>query len=202
MRVTIKENLPTVSIDPTTIANDGDGVTDALMSAYERDYNDLYKYAVRRVGPQHAADALQRAVEIAVRKINRRVVQRGLRPWLFRILDFELKNMAGEEETWRRCMDVHIDGPDVDMHTDRVIAQVDARRLNARLADALAQLKPRDRDVVYLLVDAGLSYEETAAELRISAGTVGSRFTRARRKLRELLGDIVFDQARDREDMP
>ncbi|MGY0234160.1 RNA polymerase sigma factor [Longispora urticae] len=190
-----------MSTDPTTLGNDPDGVTNALTSAYQHNYSDLLRYAARRVGPHDGADAVQRMVEIAVQKITPRVVERGLRPWLFRILDYELRNMSREEEAWRRSMDADIEVDDRGLHLERVDDALDALRLNSRLAAALGALSPRLRAVVQLLVFAELSHADTAAALGIREGTVGSRFDRARKKLREFLGDNL-DQAQDRKDTP
>jgi RNA polymerase sigma-70 factor (ECF subfamily) len=57
-----------------------------------------------------------------------------------------------------------------------------------RLAGALARLSQGERDVVLLIAYGGLSYDEVAAALRIASGTVASRLSRARTKLREVLG--------------
>jgi len=62
--------------------------------------------------------------------------------------------------------------------------------VRARLLDALAGLKARDRDVLVLVAWEELSYDEVAAALDIPPGTVRSRLNRARRTLRDLLDDI------------
>ena len=61
--------------------------------------------------------------------------------------------------------------------------------MQPRLAAALAGLSARDRDVLLLVAYGELSYEEVALALGIRSGTVGSRLNRARRHLRETLGD-------------
>jgi RNA polymerase sigma-70 factor (ECF subfamily) len=53
---------------------------------------------------------------------------------------------------------------------------------------ALAGLSAGDRDVLLLIALGGLSYEEVAAALSIPLGTVASRLSRARRKVRGVLG--------------
>ncbi|MEU8323799.1 sigma factor-like helix-turn-helix DNA-binding protein [Nonomuraea sp. NPDC048881] len=57
-----------------------------------------------------------------------------------------------------------------------------------RLAGALARLSKGERDVVLLIAYGGLRYDEVAAALSIASGTVASRLSRARTKLREVLG--------------
>ena len=57
----------------------------------------------------------------------------------------------------------------------------------ARLAAALARLDPEQRQLIALRIDAELSYERIAELLDIKEGTVKSRLSRARERLRRLL---------------
>src|SRR6266571_1448437 len=54
----------------------------------------------------------------------------------------------------------------------------------ARVRVALEQLTPRDREAL-LLWDAGLSYEEIAAQTGLTRGAIGTTLARARRRLVE-----------------
>lgn len=51
------------------------------------------------------------------------------------------------------------------------------------------RLSTGERDVLLLFAWADLRYEEIAVALRIPIGTVRSRLNRARRRVRELLGE-------------
>jgi RNA polymerase sigma-70 factor (ECF subfamily) len=71
---------------------------------------------------------------------------------------------------------------------------IDAVATSAELNDemqcvrrALAALNDRHRQVLVLSAGLGLSYEEIAQTLDIRIGTVRSRLSRARQRLRELL---------------
>jgi RNA polymerase sigma factor (sigma-70 family) len=112
-------------------------------------------------------------------------------PWLYGLAtNLVLKRWRGEtrhlralarlEGGWRE------DGTDLDGADSRIAAQT----VRARLLEALASLPEGDRDVVVLVAWEEFSYEEVAAALEIPLGTVRSRLNRARRTLRELLGDI------------
>lgn len=61
--------------------------------------------------------------------------------------------------------------------------------MRARLVDALMQIDDRDREALFLFAWADLTYEEVATALDIPLGTVRSRIHRARRVLRESMGD-------------
>jgi RNA polymerase sigma-70 factor (ECF subfamily) len=62
-----------------------------------------------------------------------------------------------------------------------------------KVADALEQL-PFDQRIVFMLrTSEDLSYQEISEQLDISMGTVMSRLSRARAKLRELLQHYLSD---------
>ena len=83
--------------------------------------------------------------------------------------------------------------PSVGSHEDRVVAQVTARRLLPQLLAALAGLSQGERDVVLLVALGPLSHAEVAQALGISAGTVGSRLSRARTRLHEAVSQEALD---------
>jgi len=67
-----------------------------------------------------------------------------------------------------------------------------------RLREAMGALPPEMRRCVMLRVDQGLKYEEIAAALRIPVGTVKSRLSQARTRLKQQLAryfpDLDFDE--------
>jgi RNA polymerase sigma-70 factor (ECF subfamily) len=66
-------------------------------------------------------------------------------------------------------------------------ARVDAERLRPQLAAVLAALPEDEADPLLLLAWAEVSYEEIAEALGLPIGTVKSRLSRARRRVREQL---------------
>ena len=66
----------------------------------------------------------------------------------------------------------------------------DDRLINVlNVKQAMARLRPADREIVALVDLAGLSYAETALVLEVPAGTVMSRISRARARLLALVGE-------------
>ena len=70
------------------------------------------------------------------------------------------------------------------VYEDEAAARVDGSALDARLARALAAMRPRERDALLLYALADLSYEEIAFALDIPIGTVRTWIHRARRTAR------------------
>jgi RNA polymerase sigma-70 factor (ECF subfamily) len=73
-------------------------------------------------------------------------------------------------------------------HADAVIEQVAAEAMRPALVGALAGLTRGEREVLLLVALAGLSHADVAAALGIRYGTVASRLSRARAKLRTAAG--------------
>jgi RNA polymerase sigma-70 factor, ECF subfamily len=71
---------------------------------------------------------------------------------------------------------------------EETVERVDAGAQRRALAAALAELRPRDRELLLLHAWAELSDSEIAAALSWPVGTVKSRLHRVRRRLRNRLG--------------
>lgn len=82
--------------------------------------------------------------------------------------------------------------PKGDRRPDEVLKH---RELGVRIKDAIAQLTPDHRMAILLREVEGHSYEEIAAMMECSLGTVMSRLFYARKKLQELLKDAYENAA-------
>lgn len=81
-------------------------------------------------------------------------------------------------------------------HDDPEQAVVDAT-FDAVVAAALADLSPEFRQVIELVDLGGLPYQQTADRIGVPVGTVMSRLHRARRRIRDAIGEHGLDR-----DMP
>lgn len=152
-----------------------------------------YSLALRFLGDREAAeDATQEAFIRAYRGIARFQGDR-FRSWLLTIV----ANAARDELRRRkrrvtRSIDQSRDDPErpaIDPADDDPGPEALAEQLELRgvLERALASL-PEDARMAVLLVDVhGMSYEEVANAVAIPVGTVRSRLSRARARLREVL---------------
>ena len=159
---------------------------DVFAVLYERYADALYRYAGRRLGAQAAEDVIADTFLSAFTHRHTYDPQRpDARPWLFGILTRAIaRHFRTEQARYRALTRVPAEQP-VDDSADRVAATVTASASRGRLAAALRDLPPEDRDVLLLYAWAQLTYEQIAQTLDIPVGTVRSRLHRVRRRLRE-----------------
>lgn len=165
--------------------------------AYRTYFPRVYRYLRARVGsPDEAADLAQ---DVFVRAL---VSRSGSQPgrgqmlaWLIRIA----RNCAIDRvRAAQRWAVVSLDRQPVtvaeqaDAHAPGTLAaqpdeEIARAELRARIAAALQQL-PEDQRAAVVLVDIeGLPYEDAARVLSVPTGTLKSRLSRARARLRALL---------------
>lgn len=152
---------------------------------FERHHAAILSYLRRRVGPQEAADLAAETFVTAFRTRARYEVEHeGARPWLFGIATNLLRHHWRRER--RRLRAYARTGRDpVESGIEEAEDRADAERAWPRLARALASLPRAEREVLLLHVWADLSQTEIAQALEIPVGTVYSRLSRARARIRE-----------------
>lgn len=163
---------------------------EAFAAVFDACFGEIHAYVAQRLGPDHAEDVVSDAFLIAFRKRGQYDPARATaRAWLYGIATRLVGRHRRQEARALRALGRYgSEAESAPGHEERVSARVSAQSLRPELAAALAGLASRDRDVVLLVALAGLSHEEIATALGIPYGTVGSRLSRARRKLREALG--------------
>jgi RNA polymerase sigma factor (sigma-70 family) len=152
----------------------------AFAEIFDRHFEIVHAFARRRVGPDLADEI---ASETFVRAFDLRegydLAARDARPWL---LGIATNLMRRHWRTERRRLAAY---------ARHGLAREDGHDLPAFDAEALAALldglRKEERDVLFLHALADLSYEQIATGLGIPVGTVRSRLSRARRRLRESL---------------
>jgi len=160
-----------------------------FAAIFERYFGQIHQYLARRLGVKTADDLAAEVFVVAFAQRQRYDLARDCaRPWLYGIAT----NLAGSHQRRERRhyralarSDARLVAPSDE---DRVIDRVSASAAGPALAAGLASLDSGDRDVLLLVALADLSYAEVAESLGIPYGTVCSRLSRARRRLRASLG--------------
>lgn len=159
-----------------------------FTAIYDRYFHDIYRYIAARLGNQAADDIAAETFLVAFGQRDRFDPGRGnLRPWLFGIATNLAARHRREEARRYAALARQRPEPPAEWVHDRVVDAVTAERLRPLLAKALAALPQGERDVVLLVALGQLSHAEVAEALGISAGTVGSRLSRARKRMRDAI---------------
>jgi RNA polymerase sigma-70 factor (ECF subfamily) len=160
---------------------------------------DIYALLYRLTeDPEEARDLTQETFLQAFRSIAHFRGDADLRTWLYRIAVNQARNRWRWWRRRRRGVTVSLDATDdaheqplgtrlVDEHADDPEARTLAHEREEILLAAVRTLARPYREAVVLRDVEGLSYEEVAAALDISVGTVKSRLSRGRTELRRKL---------------
>jgi RNA polymerase sigma factor (sigma-70 family) len=164
----------------------------AFAGVFDRHHAELYRYLRRRVDSGLAADLAAETFVVAfARRGTYSADTHDARPWLYGIAHNLLRNHLRAERRQLAAYARH--GVDPLADADAAVAfsmadrRADSAAVSARLAQILAVMTDRDRDVLLLFAWADMSYAEISLALEIPVGTVRSRLHRARRQLRALV---------------
>ena len=150
----------------------------ALFHAY---HQPLVRFLTRQLGDRDWAEEI--AQETFVRALKQESIA-SERSWIFAVAMNLVRDEARRDARHRRRLELMTEEAKSEAvaEPEPTSMERDEDRETARRAvDALAE---RDRDAL-LMKEEGLSYEEIAAALDLSVGSVGTTLSRARRRLME-----------------
>jgi RNA polymerase sigma factor (sigma-70 family) len=162
---------------------------DRFGAVFDRYFAEIHGYAARRIGRDAADDVAAETFLTAFRVRRRFDPGRGtVKAWLYGIVTNHLSAYQRRELRTLRAM-ARVGAPEPEEgHAARVVERVAAGGLRPALLGALADLTRGEREVVLLVALGDLSHADVAAALGIRYGTVASRLSRARAKLRAASG--------------
>ncbi|MFG1626166.1 RNA polymerase sigma factor [Kribbella sp. NPDC049227] len=166
---------------------------------YDRHARAIYRYGLRRVGPDVVDDVVADTFLIAYeRREQFDPARMTALPWLYGIATNVVHRHRFAERRHHRAMARLPPAGHELAFSDQLAARVDAALLVGALSAELARMPARQRDVLFLFA-AGLSYADIAATLGIPIGTVMSRLHRARARLRPVLAALPSSGVDDHE---
>ena len=163
-----------------------DAAARVVSGWFEQHVGTIHRYAARRVGEHEAWDVVAETFRVALERFADYDEDRGVeRAWLYGIASNILRRHARTEARQLRAR-AHAAAArgmlgDPLLDSD---ARLDAVGEAERVAAAVEELTPDDRELLVLVVWERLSSTEVAEVLGIPAGTVRSRLRRIRAELR------------------
>lgn len=142
----------------------------------------LFRIAYRMVGDAHEAeDLVQETFRSAWTSRARFQAGRGDRAWLAAILRRRVI------DRWRRKSPPQVVSDEWLNQQGTAGADPCRDELSDEIQDALQQLPEQVRETLLLVIVGGLTHQEVANLLHVPLGTVLSRVSRGRKRLRKLL---------------
>jgi len=158
----------------------------AFAAIFDRHFWAIHDYLRRRLDRQLADELASQTFLLAFDRRSAFDPRRAnSRPWLFGIASNLIREHRRSELRELRALAELT--PELVPGIEGVESRVDAERMRGLLAGALADLPSEEADVLLLLVWAELDQPEIADALSIPLGTVKSRLSRARQRLRAAL---------------
>lgn len=172
---------PTSDRELVELAQAGD--SDALETLARRWWPALRRWAWLELGDAALAeDACQEALLRMVRFIDKCDPARPLEGWLRTIL----RNCARDQHRMRGTV-IALPEPSRQASMDRGL---DLKRAAARARAAVRDLSPRQREVIDLCENRGLTPTQAAAEMQIAPSTARALLSQARTALRGRIADL------------
>jgi RNA polymerase sigma-70 factor (ECF subfamily) len=163
------------------------GDQDAFRALFEQNARAVYNHAFRLTGNWSTAEDVVSLTFLEAWRLRGTIHPEGdsLLPWLFGIAVNVARNASRATRRHQAAMNRLPAAPEVPDFADELASRLDDTARLEVVRAAMGKLRRGERDVIALVVWAGLSYAEAAEALGVPVGTVRSRLSRARRRLQE-----------------
>jgi RNA polymerase sigma factor (sigma-70 family) len=164
------------------------GDSDAFGMLFDEYARAVYNLGFRLTANWSAAEEVVSLTFLEAWRKRGRIDPGGesLRPWLLGIAVNVSRNLARASRRHQAAMSRLPPPPVVPDFADELAGRLDDTAQLREVAKALAALRGGERELIALCVWSGLDYASAAEALGVPVGTVRSRLSRARRKLRKL----------------
>ncbi|MEV0118807.1 RNA polymerase sigma factor [Streptomyces sp. NPDC050844] len=193
-----------MGVSPTEL---GDGIharirageREAFGELYEAYARTVYNHALRLTGDWSTAEEVMSETFLAAWRTRERLdPDRGsLKPWLLGIATHKAQNANRGLRRRLAFLSRQPSPPQVADFAEESAGRLDDARRLAAVHGALRRLRRPEREVLVLCVWSGLDYAQAAEALGVPVGTVRSRLSRARARLRRLSEDAMGAEGAD-----
>ena len=164
---------------------------DRLTTLFAEYHAPLVRFLTRRLGDRDLAEEV--AQETFVRALKQETIV-SERSWLFAVASNLVRDETRRDARRRRRLELLHEQSKADAVVEPEPTSMERAGEQALARRAVEALGDRDRDAL-LMREEGLSYEEIAAALELSVGSVGTTLSRARRRLMESYEELQSEQS-------
>ena len=165
-----------------------DGLAFGLL--FDRHAKRVYNHCFRRTADWSVAEDLTSVVFLEAwrKRKDLRLHSDSILPWLLAVANNCLRNTERSRRRYRRLLAklpraFDIQDPDID-----IAGRIDDEKQMRNVLESVRQLRAEDQEIIALCDWTGLSHQEASTALGIPVGTVKSRLSRARERLRDQIG--------------
>ncbi len=190
-------------MEPNLRARIRAGDPDAFGLIFDEHARAVYRLGFRLTANWSAAEDVVSLTFLEAWRLRGRIDPAGesLQPWLLGIAVNVCRNLARASRRHQAALARIPPPPVVPDFAEEVAGRLDDSVQLHLVAEALGALRRSEREVIALCVWSGLDYTTAAGALGVPVGTVRSRLSRARRRLRKLV-PADREPAGDREQIP
>jgi RNA polymerase sigma factor (sigma-70 family) len=176
-------------VEPNLRARIRAGDPDAFGMLFDEYARAVYNLGFRLTANWSAAEDVVSLTFLEAWRLRARIdpVGESLQPWLLGIAVNVCRNLARAARRHQAAVSRIPPPPAVPDFAEELAGRLDDAAQLHQIAEALSALRRGEREVIALCVWSGLDYTAAAAALGVPVGTVRSRLSRARRRLRKLV---------------
>ncbi|MEH6372790.1 RNA polymerase sigma factor [Streptomyces sp. KLMMK] len=177
------------------------GDREAFAELYDEHARTVYNHAFRLTGDWSSAEEVMSETFLEAWRTREKVEPEGgsLRPWLLGIATNKARNANRRVRRRLAFLARRLSADPVRDFADESASRIDDSRELDAVRRAVKALRRPEREVLALCVWSGLDYAQAAQALGVPVGTVRSRLSRARARLRRLTDEqLTVDSGRTR----
>lgn len=162
-----------------------------LTTLFAEFHAPLVRFLTRRLGDSDWAEEV--AQETFVRALKQETIT-SERSWLFAVASNLVRDETRRDSRRRKRLELLHEQSKADAIVEPEPTSMERASEQALARQAVDALGERDRDAL-LMREEGLSYDEIAAALDLSVGSVGTTLSRARRRLMDAYEDLQAERS-------
>jgi RNA polymerase sigma factor (sigma-70 family) len=176
-------------VEPNLRARLRAGNPDAFGVLFDQYARAVYNLGFRLTGNWPDAEEVVSVTFLEAWRLRGRIDpgDEPLRPWLLGIAVNVSRNLTRASRRHQAALDRLAPPSPVPDFAEELAGRLDDQTRLRQAGNALGALRRGEREVIALCIWSGLDYAVAASALGVPVGTVRSRLSRARRKLRELV---------------
>lgn len=167
----------------------------ALEYLYRTYSKDLFHYGMHLYGRKGWVQDILQELFVDLWKQHQQLSSiTAVKTYLFKAFKYKLQRHYGKEKRWIYQVDYESIGSmevEASVESNMITAQL-SREQQQKLVKALEKLPTRQREVLHLLFEEDLSYEEVAEIMEINVRSTYTLAWKAISSLRKLLVDYLF----------